>query len=105
MHIDASISNHQPVDLTPLADILAVIKASKKTKVMIYLGEAKYKQTEPEAQPHNHGWVSWRPCGMFTDPFNDIVFREEDLDIENSKARMLQPGEVLNVHFHGEEKV
>ncbi len=109
MKIDGNITNHQPVELRPLADILGDLKRSGRPKAMIFLGQAKYKDKDSKSDHddgphHNHGWVSWRPSqgGIFTDPFDDTVFFEKDLDIENSKARTLQPGEVLNIHYYGE---
>ncbi len=106
MRIDGNIDNHQPVALRPLAEVMRELKATGKPKFMLFLGEAKYKERKEghDAGPHhNHGWVTWRPSQqIFTDPFDDTVFYEEDLDIENSKARSLQPGEVLNIHYYGE---
>jgi|SRR5581483_10624305 len=94
-HADARIDNHDPVPLRPLVDILRDVYASGKDKVFIFLDANHINGKRQE-----HGWLEWHTGGLFVDPFGDNYFFLHDITIETSRARLLQPKEVLHIDYH-----
>lgn len=98
MKIDARVDNHNPVPCETLTQIIGKLHKAERHHAIVFVNHAQWKTRSEATQP---GWVHWHD-GLFVNPLDGGFFYENDLDVEKSSARLLQPEERLVIAYHGE---
>lgn len=99
MNVESSVLNHNPVPLIGLDQLTGLLIERGEKKAIIYL-DAKFK----DDTNFTHSWVIYTGFfntePLFFSPYTGEWFGRSD--IKDAWGRLLQPGEVLNINYHGE---
>lgn len=99
MQIEARVENYNnPPPYQSLGELLQKLHKAERHHGILFIGTAKWKNREATTQP---GWVHWHD-GVFVNPLEGGFFFTEDLNIDESQARLLQPSESLHIVYYGE---
>jgi hypothetical protein len=99
MRTESSVLNHNPVPLVRLDELTGLLIERGDKRALIYL-DAKFK----DGSEFTHSWVIYsgffNSDPLFFNPYTGEWFCRSD--IKDAWCRLLQPGEVLRIDFHGE---